>query len=46
MEAPWEVRNLQRAAGHLRSEVAGAITRRRAPMLTYRLVTSPDAACE
>lgn len=29
--------HLSRAAGHLRSEVAGAITRKRAPVLVYRL---------
>ncbi|WP_165230728.1 ribosome-binding factor A [Aquisphaera insulae] len=30
--------HLAKAAGHLRSEVAGAITRKRAPMLVYRIV--------
>jgi ribosome-binding factor A len=29
--------HLARAAGHLRSEVAGAITRKRTPVLVYRL---------
>jgi ribosome-binding factor A len=29
--------HLTRASGHLRSEVATAITRKRAPMLVYRL---------
>ncbi|QEH32056.1 ribosome-binding factor A [Aquisphaera giovannonii] len=30
--------HLSRASGHLRSEVAGAITRKRTPMLVYRIV--------
>ncbi len=33
--------HLARAAGHLRSEVAAAITRKRTPVLVYRL-TTPD----
>ena len=37
--------HLVRAAGHLRSEVAGAITRKRAPVLVYRLAANPDAFC-
>jgi ribosome-binding factor A len=32
--------HLARAAGHLRSEVSGAITRKRTPVLVYRLVAS------
>ena len=32
--------HLVRAAGHLRSEVASAITRKRAPVLVYRLAMS------
>jgi ribosome-binding factor A len=32
--------HLARAAGHLRSEVAGAITRKRTPVLVYRLAAS------
>ncbi len=35
--------HLVRASGHLRSEVAGAITRKRAPVLVYRLAASPEA---
>ena len=34
--------HLARGAGHLRSEVAGAITRKRAPVLVYRLAV-PDS---
>jgi hypothetical protein len=34
--------HLARAAGHLRSEVAGAITRKRTPVLVYRLA-APDS---
>jgi ribosome-binding factor A len=35
---PADVRgHVSRAAGHLRSEVATAITRKRAPVLVYRL---------
>ena len=37
--------HLVRASGHLRSEVAGAITRKRAPVLVYRLAADPDAFC-
>ncbi len=37
--------HLARASGHLRSEVAGAITRKRAPVLVYRLAANPDALC-
>jgi ribosome-binding factor A len=37
--------HLVRASGHLRSEVAGAITRKRAPVLVYRLAANPDAFC-
>ena len=33
--------HLSRAAGHLRSEVANAITRKRTPVLVYRLVANP-----
>jgi hypothetical protein len=29
--------HLQRASGHLRCEVASAVTRRRAPLLVYRV---------
>ncbi len=43
---PGAVRDhLVRASGHLRSEVAGAITRKRAPVLVYRLAANPDAFC-
>ncbi len=34
---------LAHAAGHLRSEVASAITRKRAPVLIYRVTLQPDA---
>jgi ribosome-binding factor A len=34
--------HLTRASGHLRSEVATAITRKRAPMLVYRLAARPS----
>jgi len=37
--------HLVRASGHLRSEVAGAITRKRAPMLVYRLAANPESLC-
>ncbi len=37
--------HLMRASGHLRSEVAGAITRKRAPMLVYRLAANPGDFC-
>jgi len=37
--------HLVRASGHLRSEVASAITRKRAPVLVYRLAANPDAFC-
>ncbi|MGA8347740.1 MAG: ribosome-binding factor A [Isosphaeraceae bacterium] len=37
--------HLVRASGHLRSEVAGAITRKRAPVLVYRLAANPNACC-
>ncbi|MBV8487322.1 MAG: hypothetical protein JO161_03485 [Planctomycetaceae bacterium] len=33
--------HLSRASGHLRSEVANAITRKRTPVLVYRLVANP-----
>jgi ribosome-binding factor A len=33
--------HLSRASGHLRSEVATAITRKRAPVLVYRLAVRP-----
>jgi ribosome-binding factor A len=33
---------LHRASGMLRSEVAAAIHRRRAPLLTFRVATGPD----
>jgi hypothetical protein len=35
------VDHLQRAGGHLRREVATAITRKRAPLLLYRLAEPP-----
>jgi ribosome-binding factor A len=35
--------HLQRASGHLRSEVATAVTRKRAPLLLYRLAEPPRA---
>jgi len=35
--------HLSRASGHLRSEVASAITRKRTPVLVYRLVASSVA---
>jgi ribosome-binding factor A len=34
--------HLSRASGHLRSEVAGAITRKRAPVLVYRVAASDE----
>jgi ribosome-binding factor A len=34
--------HLQRASGHLRCEVATAITRKRAPLLLYRLAEPPE----
>ena len=34
--------HLSRASGHLRGEVAGAITRKRAPVLVYRLAAASD----
>jgi ribosome-binding factor A len=37
--------HLTRATGHLRGEVATAITRKRAPVLVYRLVADPNAIC-
>jgi ribosome-binding factor A len=42
-EAQCAVNHLHRASGHLRSEVAMAITRRHAPLLIYRLAESVDA---
>jgi ribosome-binding factor A len=36
--------HLARASGHLRSEVATAITRKRAPVLVYRLAADPSAS--
>jgi ribosome-binding factor A len=42
-EAAIVVDHLQRASGHLRSEVATAITRKRAPLLLYRLAEPPRA---
>jgi len=38
-------RHLAHASGHLRSEVATAITRKRAPVLVYRLAAAQDSAC-
>ena len=35
------VDHLHRASGHLRSEVATAVTRKRAPLLLYRLAEPP-----
>ena len=35
------VDHLQRASGHLRCEVATAVTRKRAPLLLYRLAEPP-----
>ena len=47
-DQPLDPRNvhdhLVRTSGHLRSEVAGAITRKRAPVLVYRLAADPDAS--
>lgn len=37
-------KHLAHASGHLRSEVATAITRKRAPVLVYRLA-APEAPC-
>jgi len=38
------VGQLARASGHLRAEVANAITRKRTPLLSYRLAAAlPDA---
>jgi ribosome-binding factor A len=39
------IEHLQRAGGHLRSEVASAVTRKRAPLLVYRL-QDPSSADE
>jgi ribosome-binding factor A len=36
--------HLARASGHLRSEVATAITRKRAPVLVYRLAADPSTS--
>ena len=36
--------HLARASGHLRSEVATAITRKRAPVLVYRLAADPSVS--
>jgi ribosome-binding factor A len=38
-------KHLAHAAGHLRSEVATAITRKRAPVLVYRLTADPESFC-
>jgi ribosome-binding factor A len=38
-------RHLAHASGHLRSEVATAITRNRAPVLVYRLTADPESFC-
>ncbi len=38
--------HLQHASGHLRCEVAAAVTRKRAPLLVYRLAHSAMAAIE
>jgi ribosome-binding factor A len=38
--------HLARASGYLRSEVASAITRKRTPVLVYRLATDRDAFCD
>ena len=42
-EAAIVVDHLQRASGHLRCEVATAVTRKRAPLLLYRLAEPPRA---
>jgi ribosome-binding factor A len=42
-DAECAVDHLQRASGHLRSEVAIAITRRRAPLLVYRLAAPAES---
>jgi ribosome-binding factor A len=36
-------KHLAHASGHLRSEVATAITRKRAPVLVYRLAAAPES---
>ena len=38
-------KHLAHASGHLRSEVATAITRKRAPVLVYRLTVAQDSFC-
>ena len=38
--------HLQRASGHLRCEVAAAVTRKRAPLLVYRLANPAVTAQE
>jgi ribosome-binding factor A len=38
------VEHLQHASGHLRCEVAAAVTRKRAPLLIYRLAHPPMTA--
>ena len=38
-------KHLSHASGHLRSEVATAITRKRAPVLVYRLALAQDSLC-
>jgi ribosome-binding factor A len=42
-EAECTLDHLHRASGHLRSEVAMAVTRRHAPLLVYRLTEPVDA---
>ena len=38
VEAGRVLEHIERAAGHLRSEIAAAVTRKRAPVLVYQLV--------
>jgi len=38
-------KHLAHASGHLRSEVATAITRKRAPVLVYRLAAASESLC-
>ncbi len=40
-EVGFVVNRLQRASGHLRCEVATAVTRKRAPLLLYRMAERP-----
>lgn len=41
LDSQTVLNHLQNAGGHLRSEVASAVTRRRAPLLVYQVGTSP-----